>query len=991
MRNFFLLLILCVASQVMGQPFNLTVYREAEGLPTGYIENAMQDSRGYLWFSTFGGISRFDGKTFVNYDIKEGLPSKYCDGMTEDSKGRLWIATRRGLSMFDGKIFTNYQHPDSNYTSYIGQIEEGKDGVIRLLIGINETNGLYKLQNGRIVKDEQPKGFKDSTITIYRELENGAIIFKTPYNGYLVEPNGKLRTMPELRGQFTKILQEKGDSYGFYYLSEAGIFYWKNGLTQQITNLNFKGRIITTFKIDKEHRLWVADDSGVYVISADRKNVYFIDGTKDLPGYLVPDIFQDKQGTHWICTFRGLVKATDKYVQHLGAEDGLLDTDIQSSGYLTKGRIFMGNNIIQNGALYKYPQAVLNLYRDQYQQSPARNITLDEKDRLWMFGKYGDIYRYNGAKLENLTPKLGKLSPWPNCFDTVTNTIWFGTRTQICQYRNDSIIQTTTRIDDGSPLRSVVAVKRDIWGNVWISERDRIILSDGKHFKDVTGLFKLLQKVTIVLQVSDSTGLWFSTAGFGAIHLKRLPNNTFEKDIELDNTSGLPNNEVMAIAKDDFNYLWVATLTGLFRIDLKKANFDGTYNVYPISANEGVNVNNWNLAFLERDQFKNVWMGTANGVFKIETGKINTTTPPPAIQIEDIQVSNKQDNWQYNHSDTGSKFAMPLQAVFTYTENNIVFTCQGINLKSGFVRYLYILEGQEKNWHSNQVFNKATYNNLAPAKYRFRVKAINEYGVASTTEAIFSFEIKPPFWQTWWLRLLVAAGVIAAIYYFVKRREKRIQKDSDLALKMSELKLTALQSQMNPHFIFNSLNSIQNYIMQQKPVAAARYLSKFSRLIRRILDHSFNHLEPLTEILETIKMYVELEAFRFSNEFRYNIELRDEDEIGRAELPPMLLQPFVENAIIHGLMPKEGDKHLSIIMEKRNDQVLISIEDNGVGRKEEVEKRPGHISRAQKIVDDMLQTMQSLQGVQPTINFIDRKDEAGNAAGTRVEILVPLK
>jgi sensor histidine kinase YesM len=237
----------------------------------------------------------------------------------------------------------------------------------------------------------------------------------------------------------------------------------------------------------------------------------------------------------------------------------------------------------------------------------------------------------------------------------------------------------------------------------------------------------------------------------------------------------------------------------------------------------------------------------------------------------------------------------------------------------------------------------------------------------------------------------VIALVITAIYYFVKQREKKIQKDNDLVLKMSELKLTALQSQMNPHFIFNSLNSIQNYIMQQKPVEAARYLSKFSRLIRRILDHSFNHLEPLTEIVETIKMYVELEAFRFSNEFKYTIELRDEDEIGRTELPPMLLQPFVENAIIHGLMPKEGEKHLKIIMEQKTGHVLISIDDNGVGRKGEVEKRPGHISRAEKIENDMLQTMESLQGVQPVINFIDKKDEQGNAAGTRVEITVPVK
>ncbi|MES2774171.1 MAG: two-component regulator propeller domain-containing protein [Bacteroidota bacterium] len=991
MRQIIFILFLFSPVLAVGQPFNLTVYRESDGLPTGYIESAMQDSRGYLWFGTFGGISRFDGKNFVNYDIKEGLPSKYCDGIIEDSKGRLWIATRRGLSMFDGKKFTNYQHPDSNYTSYIGNLYEGKDGNIRFMFGANGKNGMYRVQNGAIVKDEHPKGFRDSIMNFHMLLENGTAIFRTVHNGYILYPDGRLQQMPDINYQYAKVLPKPGEPNSIYYACESGVYYWKNGVSTKITNLSFKGQILTAFYIDHEGRIWLADDSGVYVISPDGSKVFFIDGQKDLPGYLVPSIFQDKQGTHWICTFRGLVKATDKYVQHLRADEGLLDTDIQSSGKLTKGRIFLGNNIIENGSLYKYPKPVEHFLISTRSNSPGRNLVYDEKDQLWLIGKYGEVLRYNGSKLEDLTPRFGIIYPWPNFFDTITNTLWLGKRAEIWQYRNDSIVKKATHLTDGSPFRSITAVRNDKWGNVWITERDRIILSDGERFTDVTPLFKLPQKVSISLQVADSTGLWFATGGYGAIHLKRLANNSFEKDIELDNTSGLPNNEVLSITKDDYNYLWVATLTGLFRVNLKKNNFDGSYNVYPITANEGVHVNNWNLAFLERDHLKNVWLGTANGVFKIETNKINTATLPPVIQIEDIQVSNTEENWHHNEKDSGSLFSMPASAIFNYTQNNIVFTCQGINLKTGFVRYTYILEGQEKNWHSNQAFNTATYNNLAPAKYRFRIKAINEYGVESTKEAIFSFEIRPPFWQRLWFRLLIAGLVIAAIYYFVKQRERKIQKENDLVLKMSELKLTALQSQMNPHFIFNSLNSIQNYIMQQKPVEAARYLSKFSKLIRRILDHSFNHLEPLTEIVETIKMYVELEAFRFSNEFKYHIELRDEDEIGRVELPPMLLQPFVENAIIHGLMPKEGDKHLDILMEQKNGQVIISIDDNGVGRKGEVEKRPGHISRAEKIVNDMLQTMENLQGVQPAINFIDKKNEDGEAAGTRVEIVVPLK
>ncbi len=990
MRLFILLIGFLYSGTAFCQPFNLTVYREADGLPSGYIEGAMEDSRGYLWLATFGGISRFDGKSFVNYDIKEGLPNKYCDELMEDKKGRIWIATRRGLSMFDGNKFTNYIHPDSNYTSYISTLKEDKQGDISFLLSANGHSDIYKIQGSRMVKREHPKGFADSAIWYYLVLDDGTTIFKTYYHAYALYTNGQLQQLPELDYKYCKII--KCLTNGFYYATEAGIFLWQHGVSKRITNLSFKNQILTAFYIDKQERLWLASqDIGLWVINLKDETDFFIDANKDLPGALVPGFYQDKQGTHWICTFRGLVKATDKYVQHFTKKDGILDEDIKSSGSLTHNRIFLFNTIIENGSITQNINLTQQYSLSQKEDAPIFNMVYDEKERLWLFGKFGQVYRYNASKSENLSKTFGEPYLWYSFFDTTNNTLWMGHRNRIILYRNDSIVKTINALDDGSPLRSVMAIEKDTRGNIWISERDRLLLYNGNGFVDASSLFNLPQKVTIAMQYADRAGIWLSTSGYGAIHIKYLPNNTFVKDISLDNANGLPNNEVLAITKDDYNYLWVATLTGLFRVDIKKPNFDGTYNVYPVTANEGIHVNNWNLAFLEKDNFKNIWLGTANGIFKIETNKINTATLPPAIQIEDIQVSNLSDKWFWKTSDSISQFTIPATVTFTYTQNNIVFTCQGINLKSGFVRYSYILEGQEKAWHTNQSFNKATYNNLAPGNYTFRIKAINEYGVESKAEAVFAFEILPPFWQRLWFRLLVIALVIATIYYFVKQREKKIQKDNDLVLKMSELKLTALQSQMNPHFIFNSLNSIQNYIMQQKPVEAARYLSKFSRLIRRILDHSFNHLEPLTDIVETIKMYVELEAFRFSNEFKYTIELRDEDEIGRTELPPMLLQPFVENAIIHGLMPKEGEKHLQIIMEQKKGQVLISIDDNGVGRKGEVEKRPGHISRAEKIVNDMLQTMESLQGVQPTINFIDKKDDSGNAAGTRVEIIVPVK
>jgi LytS/YehU family sensor histidine kinase len=266
---------------------------------------------------------------------------------------------------------------------------------------------------------------------------------------------------------------------------------------------------------------------------------------------------------------------------------------------------------------------------------------------------------------------------------------------------------------------------------------------------------------------------------------------------------------------------------------------------------------------------------------------------------------------------------------------------------------------------------------------------MNKLNPSVYTAISFEFTIKPPFWKSWWFRGLLTLLSLAIIFIFIKRRDALKEKENKIALKISELKLTALQSQMNPHFLFNSLNSIQNYIMQQKPIDAARYLSKFSKLMRRILDQSFNNLCPLDEIIETIEMYLELEAFRFKNEFDWKVEVDTAIQKEKIKLPPMIIQPFVENAIIHGLMPKVGAKLLRIHFYLENQLLICRIEDNGVGRNPQQVENKTHISRGQKLTTDMLSTMENILHKQVDIQYIDKKDSNQNPLGTIVQITIP--
>jgi LytS/YehU family sensor histidine kinase len=205
---------------------------------------------------------------------------------------------------------------------------------------------------------------------------------------------------------------------------------------------------------------------------------------------------------------------------------------------------------------------------------------------------------------------------------------------------------------------------------------------------------------------------------------------------------------------------------------------------------------------------------------------------------------------------------------------------------------------------------------------------------------------------------------------------------------MSELKLKALQSQMNPHFLFNSLNSVQNYILTNRGIEGAKFLSKFSKLVRQIMENSNHQYLRFEQIVETLKMYVEIESFRFNHEFYYEFNIEENEVLLDSLMPPMLLQPYVENAIWHGLMPKEGEKKLIIRAFVKNNHIFCQIEDNGIGRSK-INVREGHISRGQEMTKGIFDSLKNKDS-EAKLEIIDLIDAENNPIGTRVEMIIPI-
>jgi tetratricopeptide (TPR) repeat protein len=254
------------------------------------------------------------------------------------------------------------------------------------------------------------------------------------------------------------------------------------------------------------------------------------------------------------------------------------------------------------------------------------------------------------------------------------------------------------------------------------------------------------------------------------------------------------------------------------------------------------------------------------------------------------------------------------------------------------------------------------------------------------------------------LRNILIGGILAVFlftlimvgYFTLKRKNEKLKNErthADLKHKATELEMQALRAQMNPHFIFNSLNSINRFILQNNKAEASEYLTKFSRLIRLILQNSQASLIPLESELESLELYLDLEALRFDHHFDYRISVRKDLDIEVLKVPPLIIQPYVENAIWHGLMHKEEKGQLDIDVSQENNHLFFKITDDGIGRKEAAalatKSATKHKSMGLRITADRIAILQNPNGNESPVTINDLVNGDGTTAGTEVIIKMP--
>lgn len=305
--------------------------------------------------------------------------------------------------------------------------------------------------------------------------------------------------------------------------------------------------------------------------------------------------------------------------------------------------------------------------------------------------------------------------------------------------------------------------------------------------------------------------------------------------------------------------------------------------------------------------------------------------------------------------------------------------------------YAWKMDGVDKIWNQSNEVTTANYANLSPGNYTFLVKAKNSSGDWGPENNSLRFIIHPAFWQTTWFKICVFLFIAGAAYWLIQRRIKIIHKEAALKQKLAETEMQALRAQMNPHFIFNCLNAIDNLIQTNQKDRATTYLARFAKLIRSVLESSQNNLVPFHKDFETLRLFLDLEQFRCSNKFKYKLEADEELLQGDYKVPPLVIQPFIENAIHHGLLNKQdGEKELIVKASLHHSYIQYFIADNGVGRPKafEIKKlnKPEHTSYGIQITTERIH----LHNQNGKENDVQIRDLVQNdfSAGTEVEVRI---
>lgn len=938
-----LLLLLLTYKQSFSQMPYSTNYTSENGLLSNIIYEGVQDKQGFLWFATELGISRFDGKNFRNYTKSDGLTDNVCVTLCCDSKNRIWIGllNREYCYIENDKIYNKY---NSNVIRDLNKIKSFGHFTMN-----GKSNLLMRGEKSYIEIDI-------NTLSItFPDFNKETEHYFLGYERYELNRENKLisgesskRLVPTIDANKTISLRRYADTYkGYLTFISNGVILQMNQERIYKNNYFKEHRIEINGMYRQDSSFLIFTTKGIFKIPIERIN--------EKPQLWMSlssanNVVIDSDNCLWITTIgNGVFRIPNTKISLLPIKEGCISVSIN------KNTLLVGTS---NGTLVWYKR-IQQKFEQEGQielHSQIRNISVFN-NHIFVLTK-SCLYEIDLLhKSERIIFESN--DSHKSLYVESENSFYIGTRTPMIHIKQ----RTPEYTIFSKAVNRILGIVKCNDSLLYLGTEAGLILLNNGHLQDTI----LNDKINMIHKISSNM-IACATESQG-IYI--IENDRIICEYKPTNIKDFICN---AIQYDTLNHqIYVGSSEGLyqFKFDQKKLVF-----LQKLGQDIGLFYNQiQSISYNE----STIFLATHSGVFFLEKN----------INAENFKTYTL---FLKSFKANGNQMDLTTSSALQMGTNHIEIESQAVSFTSHKdISYVYYLAGGNTDSLISHE-GKITYTNLKPGSYNLFI-GVRSAGLLQKNVGIhIPFSIRPYWYQTLYFKLIsfvLFAVILYFIFNFIRKSATNKIRNENVLL---DMEIKALRSQMNPHFIFNSLNSAQEYIFNNKPNEANKYISTFSKLVRMSLNFSSKNFITIADEIQYLELYLKLEKMKYGNSFSYRINLDESLITDYTYIPSMILQPVVENSLIHGILSNGGNGHIDISFKQEGNYVISSVDDNGIGRVESMKRK--NTNKNSIATGNILQRVILLnskkRGDKISYKIIDKYNSLNMPTGTFFQIDIPI-
>jgi len=944
-------------------------FNEVTGLNSSEVYDLLQDRAGFIWIATDRGVFRFDGYTFEPFTTAQGLTDNTVFCIQEDYVGRIWAMPFNGrLCYIENNRVVQYEYndtlekylPGNRIARSIHVLPSGTIQIGYLTHGIVEVSTTGELKKITVhipgarrqysaIQTEQDDlllgslGYSINTTPYIFTFQSGSFTVAEPF-------------MNKPRRENIKGIRRKSGSWCFAV---------SNDLIEIDVSGNVKHTALPYQPLsiyeDDQNCLWLGFDEGGgvrrYASGESCTAAHFEDFYS---GEIVTGIIQDQEGAFWVSTlYNGLIYIPFVHARCWRLAEGEKDVVL---GFMPYGLTDVFSLWRDHGVVRITGNQLSILPGMPYGEVTFRTLSWDAYTNELIIGCTNKTIAYNVAS------------------EKCTNFYWAGSNSIVVTKKGDylgaawnlRLWSHENRKDSNIVLGNpAIRIRPDVLyedrkGQIWMGGLNGLYLVNDSVLVSCSGMHQLLKnRISGICELADST-LVVATQSNGIVLIR----NGVAREVEHNDEYVF--DHIGSITPDSGNAFWISARGGLYKATITGGSctlrsFAGLNN---IAGNGG--------ACYYSAPAKTLWLANNNSIISFDPSLARTDLPGPPVFIRSVSIND-------------SVLSLTSKPELEHQHNflHIVFSGLAYRLK-GDIRYRYRLAGQDSTWKYTKQ-HSVDLAGLQAGDYRFEVEAQGENGTWSNTPAVYAFFLRAPFWETGWFRvsaltcvLLLCWGAIALRYRILRKRD--LLREQALIYRQE-----ALASQMNPHFVFNAMNTIQSLVLKEDKTTALEMFASFASLLRKSLEHSGERFIALSEEIRTVQLNFRLEQMRYGEKLKCELHVTEKIQQEKIVVPAMLIQPMVENSIRHGIGLRESGGNICVRFLVQGDNLICEVEDDGIGR--DTSSRSGRMERnksGMKITQDRLLVLSQLEHSVYAFDVIDKKcPETNMSNGTLVRFNVP--